>query len=156
MSYEVKPSGSLFVSAGDTRTGQTPASVSDLPVGAYQVTISRPNWPNYVANVNVERNGTANVQSVFNGGGVTVTSTPSGADVLRNNVKVGTTPYTLNAIPPVRRRRRPGGRPRRRPDKLHTDKSYDHRFCRDDCRRRWIEDSRRLGRHGWEIEGTLT
>jgi transposase len=71
---------------------------------------------------------------------------------------------TLDAIPPVRRRRRPGGRPRRRPDKLHADKSYDHRFCRNDCRRRGIvpriarrgiEDSRRLGRHRWKVERTL-
>jgi transposase len=70
---------------------------------------------------------------------------------------------TLDAIPPVGRRRRPGGRPRRRLDKLHADKSYDHRFCRDDCRRRdivsriarrGIEDSR-LGRHRWKVERTL-
>lgn len=71
---------------------------------------------------------------------------------------------TLDAIPPVRRRRRPGGRPRRRPGKQHADKSYDHRFCRDDCRRRGItpriarrgvEDGRRLGRHRWKVERTL-
>jgi IS5 family transposase len=71
---------------------------------------------------------------------------------------------TLDAIPPVRRRRRPGGRPRQRPDKLYTDKSYDHRFCRADCRRRsiipriarrGIEDSHRLGRHRWKVERTL-
>ena len=71
---------------------------------------------------------------------------------------------TPDAIPPVRRRRRSGGRPRRRPGKLHGDKSYDHRFCRDDCRRRGIspriarrsiEDSRKLGRHRWKVERTL-
>ena len=71
---------------------------------------------------------------------------------------------TLDAIPPVRRRRRPGGRPRRRPGKLHADKSYDHRFCRNDCRRRGIiprlarrgvENSSRLGRHRWKVERTL-
>jgi hypothetical protein len=71
---------------------------------------------------------------------------------------------TLDAIPPVRRRRPPGGRPRRRPDKLHADKSYDHRFCRADCHRRGIvpriarrgiEDSTRLGRHRWKVERTM-
>jgi IS5 family transposase len=71
---------------------------------------------------------------------------------------------TLDAIPPVRRHRKPGGRPRRRPDKLHADKSYDHRFCRNDCRqrsilpriaRRGVEDSSRLGRHRWTVERTL-
>lgn len=34
---------------------------------------------------------------------------------------------TLNALPGVRTGRR--RRPRRRPDKLHADKSYDHRRC---------------------------
>ena len=61
---------------------------------------------------------------------------------------------TLDAIPPVRSGRR--GRPRRRPDKLHADKAYDHRRCRQECRargikpriaRRGIESSQRLGRH---------
>jgi transposase len=70
---------------------------------------------------------------------------------------------TLDAVPPVRRRRRPG-RPRRRPDKLHADKGYDHPFCRRDCRgrgivprlaRRGIESSDRLGRHRWKAERTF-
>jgi len=69
---------------------------------------------------------------------------------------------TLDAVPPVRSGRR--GRPRRRPGKLHADKSYDHRFCRADCRRRGIvpriarrgvERSDRLGRHRWKVERTL-
>jgi IS5 family transposase len=68
---------------------------------------------------------------------------------------------TLDAVPPVRGRR---GRPRKRPDKLHADKGYDHRFCRQACRargiipriaRRGIEDSTRLGRHRWKVERTL-
>jgi transposase len=68
---------------------------------------------------------------------------------------------TLDAVPPVRRGR---GRPRRRPDKLHADKGYDHRFCRRDCRRRGIapriarrgvDSSARLGRHRWKVERTL-
>jgi transposase len=67
----------------------------------------------------------------------------------------------LDAVAPIRR---PKGRPRRRPDKLHADKAYDHRVCREDCRRRRIkpriarrgvEDSRRLGRHRWVVERTL-
>jgi transposase len=67
----------------------------------------------------------------------------------------------LNALPPIRR---PIGRPRRRPDKLHADKAYDHRVCREACRRRRIkpriarrgvEDTRRLGRHRWVVERTM-
>jgi transposase len=53
------------------------------------------------------------------------------------------------------------GRPRQRPDKLHADKAYDHRRCRNACRRRnivpriarrGIESSEKLGRYRWVIE----
>ena len=68
---------------------------------------------------------------------------------------------TLDAIPRVRQGR---GRPRRRPCCLHTDKAYDHRRCRAECRqrtiapriaRRGIEASDRLGRHRWVVERTF-
>jgi transposase len=67
----------------------------------------------------------------------------------------------LDAIAPIRR---PRGRPRRRPDKLHADKAFDHRRCRTGCRRRHIkpriarrgiESSQKLGRHRWVVERTL-
>ena len=67
----------------------------------------------------------------------------------------------LDAIPPIRR---PRGRPRRRPDKLHADKAYDYPANRRACRRRHImpriarrgiESSQRLGRHRWVVERTL-
>ena len=69
---------------------------------------------------------------------------------------------TLDAVPGVRSGQR--GRPRRRPDKLHADKGYDHRRCRRECRartitpriaRRGVESSQRLGRHRWIVERTL-
>ncbi len=69
---------------------------------------------------------------------------------------------TLEAAPGVRTGRR--GRPRRRPDKLHANKGYDHRRCRHECRarsitprmgRRGIESSERLGRYRWIVERTL-
>jgi transposase len=68
----------------------------------------------------------------------------------------------LDAIPALKRRGR--GRPRRRPDKAHADKAYDHRKCRRACRqrgiksriaRRGIESKTRLGRHRWVIERTF-
>jgi IS5 family transposase len=64
----------------------------------------------------------------------------------------------LDAVPSVAGKR---GRPRRRPDKLHADKAYDHRRCRRAClrrqikpriARRGIETSQKLGRHRWVIE----
>ncbi|MFC4640152.1 IS5 family transposase [Deinococcus hohokamensis] len=69
----------------------------------------------------------------------------------------------LDAVPGVRSGRR--GRPKRRPLKLHADKGYDYRRCRDACRRRgialriarrMIESSSHFGRHRWVIERTLS
>jgi transposase len=66
----------------------------------------------------------------------------------------------LDDIPAIRM---PTGRRRRRPDKVHADKAYDHRRCRAYLRRRgirpriarrMIESSARLGRHRWTIERT--
>jgi IS5 family transposase len=59
----------------------------------------------------------------------------------------------LEDIPAIRM---PTGRRRRRPGKVHADKTYDHRRCRRYLRRRGIkprvacrriESSARLGRH---------
>jgi transposase len=67
----------------------------------------------------------------------------------------------VDAIPPIKGRR---GRPRKRPKKLHADKAYDFRACRDALRkrhivpriaRRGIESSERLGRYRWVAERTL-
>jgi transposase len=68
----------------------------------------------------------------------------------------------LDAVAPVRTGRR--GRPRRRPDKLHADKGYDYRRCRDACvargvrhriARKGVEAKNRLGTHRWTVERTL-
>jgi transposase len=67
---------------------------------------------------------------------------------------------TLDAVPPIHR---PRGRPRRRPEKLHADKAYDRRHCREyllryhiiaRIARIGIESSERLGRHRWVVERT--
>jgi transposase len=67
----------------------------------------------------------------------------------------------VDAVAPVAG---PVGRPRRRPHKLHADKGYDYRSCRNSLRRRGvlariarrgIESAKRLGRHRYVIERTL-
>jgi transposase len=67
----------------------------------------------------------------------------------------------VDAIPAVRG---PRGRPRQRPDKVHADKGYDARHCRQCLHRRGIkvriarkgvEDKARLGRWRWVVERTF-
>ena len=67
----------------------------------------------------------------------------------------------IDAVPPIKR---PSGRRRKRPAKLHADKAYDSRRCRRALTRRHIrvriarkgiERSDRLGRHRWVVERTL-
>jgi transposase len=68
----------------------------------------------------------------------------------------------IEAVEPIKR---PGrGRPRVRPAKLHADKAYDCRRCRQylrqrgiGCRiaRKGVEARERLGRHRWIVERTI-
>lgn len=67
----------------------------------------------------------------------------------------------LDSIEPVKR---PRGRPRKRPEKLHADKAYDDKKCARALRERGIkrriarkkvESSEKLGRHRWVVEWTL-
>ena len=99
--YEVKPASAFFVSQNDIRTGQTPSSLTNLPIGNYQITITRANWPAYISTVTVERNATATINGEFKGATVIITSIPSGATVLRDNqIPIGTTPLTLKDVQP--------------------------------------------------------
>jgi transposase len=70
----------------------------------------------------------------------------------------------VDAIPPLKLPAGRPGRPRRRPAKLHADKAYDSRRCRQLLRRRSItpriarrgvEAATRLGRHRWVAERTF-
>jgi IS5 family transposase len=69
---------------------------------------------------------------------------------------------TVDAIEPIRK---PRGRSRKRPKKLHADKGYDFPRCRKALRkrgitpriaRRGVESSERLGRYRWVVERTLS
>jgi IS5 family transposase len=69
----------------------------------------------------------------------------------------------VDAISPIRKPRH--GRPRKRPNKLHTDKAYDFPRCREALRkrgikariaRRAIDSSEKLGRYRRAVERTLS
>jgi transposase len=66
----------------------------------------------------------------------------------------------LDAIEPIKR---PHGRPRTRPEKVHADKAYEAEHCRAYLRRRGIgcriarkgiESKEHLGRYRWVVERT--
>jgi IS5 family transposase len=68
----------------------------------------------------------------------------------------------IGSIEPIKRPSR--GRPRKRPKKLHADKGYDFRRCRERLRkraikarigRRGVDSSEKLGRHRWVVERIL-
>jgi transposase len=68
----------------------------------------------------------------------------------------------VDSIEPIRR---PKGRPRKRPQKLHADKAYDAKKCRKALHMRGIkariarrgkESSEKLGRYRWVVERTLS
>ena len=68
----------------------------------------------------------------------------------------------LDAIEPIKHAR---GRPGNRPDKVHADKGYDAKKCRQALRKRGIkgliarkgkDSSERLGRHRWVVAPPAT
>ncbi len=54
----------------------------------------------------------------------------------------------IDSVEPIKR---PKGRPRKRPNKLHADKAYDARKCRQALRKRRIKS--RIARKGKEASG---
>lgn len=67
---------------------------------------------------------------------------------------------TIDAIQPIKR---PSGRPRKRPDKLHADKGYESKKNKAALRKRGItpriarkgvESKQKLGCHRWVVERT--
>jgi transposase len=67
----------------------------------------------------------------------------------------------IDAVEPIKR---PRGRPRKRPEKLHADKAYDDKKRKGALRKRGIksriatkgiESTEKLGRHRWVVERTL-
>jgi transposase len=95
---------------------------------------------------------------VCDGSGVPLTAVVTAANV-------NDTPMfqaVVDDVPPIRT---PSRRRRTRPGKVHADKGYDSRTNRAYLRqrgirariaRREVESSRRLGRHRWKVERSLS
>jgi hypothetical protein len=82
------------------RSGRTPATVDDLPHGAYVVTFSRPGCRDHVEKSAVEKGGHSTVSTTYLDGSLELTSDPSGAWVDKDGTRLGTTPLTLHDLTP--------------------------------------------------------
>ena len=98
-SYELRAANSFAVTSDTRRSGQTPATLDDLDPGDYAVTFSRPGWAPHTETVSVTRNATSRAAWAFPSGTVKITSSPTGATVTQDGVKLGITPLTLRQPP---------------------------------------------------------
>ena len=97
--FEIRPANSFIVAAEAKRTGQTPATLNDLDPGDYAVTFTRAGWAPHTENVTIARNATASTSWTFPSGIVKISSSPAGASVSLDGVKIGVTPLTLRQPP---------------------------------------------------------
>jgi TonB family protein len=95
VSYEVKPANAMIVMPDARRTGQTPATISDLIPGDYTVTFVRDGWMPQSQNISIVRDSTAHVKGTFPNGTVKISSNPEGGIVTRDGVRLGLTPLVL-------------------------------------------------------------
>lgn len=77
------------------RTGTTPATLGELIVGEYTVTLLRPGWNPVTSTAKVSSLSTTQVVPLFPTARLMITSTPSGAAVMRNEGLLGTTPSSI-------------------------------------------------------------
>jgi serine/threonine protein kinase len=96
------PSGVAFQILGPdqkTFSGKTPATIEDLSVGKYRISLSQPGWPDYSETVDLTSKNPVEITHDFRGIDVTLSSDPSGASIFLGKAKLGETPLTVN-LPP--------------------------------------------------------
>ncbi|MBV9732879.1 MAG: PEGA domain-containing protein, partial [Verrucomicrobia bacterium] len=96
------PSGVGFKITGPeqrTVSGKTPASLEDLALGKYEITLSQPGWPDYSETVDLTANNPVEISHIFRGTAVSLSSDPSGASIFLGKTKLGEAPLTVN-LPP--------------------------------------------------------
>lgn len=103
LSVASNPPGLEVAVSGDDyrpRTVQTPVKLDGLPTGEYTLTYRRADWPEQTHRVSVERNATASALAEFLGGGLEITTSPSGAEVWSAGKQLGTTPLNYADLKP--------------------------------------------------------
>jgi serine/threonine protein kinase len=79
-----------------TISGKTPASFEDLAVGKYEITLSQPGWPDYSETVDLTANNPVEINHIFRGTDVTLSSDPPGASIFLGKIKLGDAPLKVN------------------------------------------------------------
>ncbi len=99
VSFAVKKVGAA---AGDqpVKTGMTPAHFDDLLPGDYVIEYKRSGWSDQTLQAQILRGETSTASYEYQGNTVVITSTPSGAKVIKDGVIIGATPMTLHDLPP--------------------------------------------------------
>jgi len=98
LEYAIRPAGDPL--GRPVRTGRTPATMDDLPHGDYSVTFTRPGCRDHVEKFSVVKGGHGAVSTTYVDGSLELTSSPSGAWVDKDGVRLGTTPLTLHDLTP--------------------------------------------------------
>ena len=94
-----EPAGAHFTIRSEdglvARTGVSPQNLADLPTGKYAVEAARGDW-HMREEVEIQRDQTARTSFAFVDASTRITSDPSGADILIDNVARGRTPLQLS------------------------------------------------------------
>jgi hypothetical protein len=96
LTYELRSESSPF----QPMSGTTPMELKELDTGKYEVKVTRKGWPPQTRTCIVARGVLRPVFFDFSGGDITITSTPPGATVLRDNEQIGVTPLPIQNHPP--------------------------------------------------------
>jgi PEGA domain len=109
LSLTTKPTGAAFAVYGgiidDTlppaslaplRTGTSPGTVDELPGGNYTIFFHKDGWPNTRTEVEVQAGQMLPVAYAFPHAELTITSDPSGAEILLGTVSLGFTPLKVD------------------------------------------------------------
>ncbi|MDI1337966.1 MAG: PEGA domain-containing protein [Lacunisphaera sp.] len=91
------PAGAKVSLDGNSRhfEGVTPFKQAQIPPGEYRVTFQRADWRPVVKPLTVKRNEDAPLAADLHGVGLTINSTPTGAQVALNGKPAGLTPLSL-------------------------------------------------------------
>jgi TonB family protein len=99
VSFVVKKTGAA-ASDQPVKTGTTPAHFDDLLPGDYVIEYKRAGWSDQTLPAQILRGETSTASYEYQGNTVVITSTPSGAKVIKDGVIIGSTPMTLHDLPP--------------------------------------------------------